>query len=190
MLGIAAHIVAFGACVAVSSACSSSKEPDIDRCAGITCAIKGETCTDGTCQCGTAATCEGILTVDACDADHNYCNCGGWNPCTGTQVCNGGACECCANIQVSGISGTYSYLNKKYSLNGIYQTKAQYINGNDEIYWSGSRWSIDHYSHRGEPWVYHKTCASDCPNQCSREWRDRDKSYAINTNIKVECEAP
>ena len=32
MLGIAAHIVAFGACVAVSSACSSSREPDIGNC--------------------------------------------------------------------------------------------------------------------------------------------------------------
>ena len=50
--------------------------------------------------------------------------------------------ECCTNIQVSGITGSYSYLNKTYGPYGIENTKQRYKYGSYKIYWEDSNCQV------------------------------------------------
>ena len=65
----------------------------VNRCAGITCAVAGETCVGGICKCGTAASCENQATGAICDSDNNVCKCADTvAACTGGEICTSGSC--------------------------------------------------------------------------------------------------
>ncbi len=65
----------------------------VDSCAGITCAIAGETCVEGICKCGTANSCHNQATGAFCDAGNDVCKCAqDVDACTGGETCTGEAC--------------------------------------------------------------------------------------------------
>ena len=77
----------------------------VDPCEGITCTMTGETCTNGTCKCGTAASCEGNKMVDTCDADWNVCRCSAQDACRKNWImgakCSAGVCTGISSISFS-----------------------------------------------------------------------------------------
>ena len=73
----------------------------VDPCAAVTCAVTGETCSDGVCKCGTAATCQAAISsslADSCVPADNVCKCGAVAACAEGQTCAAGVCTGNSNI--------------------------------------------------------------------------------------------
>lgn len=100
---------------------------------------------------------------------------------------------CCNEIRVSGATGSYARWNGDYAVDDIRDNKPQYKKPSYNLYWntgSGGKWRIwdgspDYVGGR----VYHDSCTTLCPNQCTQDWyiHHVDGSTLTGNSIKVEC---